>query len=188
MHKIAVFGSGSGTNAENIIRYFKGNKKFEIGPLVSNSSKSRFREIAENNGILYLEYSNETFANSPEKILSDLKENGVDWIVLAGFLRKIHPELIRQYENRIINIHPSLLPNYGGKGMYGMKVHRAVLENQEAESGITVHFVNEKFDEGKIIAQKRVDVSSCETADAIREKVQELEQLHFPTIIESIIH
>ncbi|MCB0476591.1 MAG: phosphoribosylglycinamide formyltransferase [Crocinitomicaceae bacterium] len=187
MKKIAVFGSGSGTNAENIIRHFKLNPKVQIGPLVSNTSKSRFKEIAKTNGIEYLEYSNQDFAEFPEKILADLNSRETEWIILAGFLRKIHPDLIRAFSNKMINIHPSLLPKYGGKGMYGMKVHQAVFENNDSESGITVHFVNENFDEGKIIEQRKVNVSSCQTPDEIRGKVQELEQLVFPEIIESVI-
>ncbi|MEZ4937766.1 MAG: phosphoribosylglycinamide formyltransferase [Crocinitomicaceae bacterium] len=187
MKHIAVFGSGTGSNAENIIQYFNGNFNVEIGPLVSNTPKSRFKVIAENNSIEYLEFDNETFANQPDKIVSELLKRKVDFIVLAGFLRKIHPDLIHAFSKRIINVHPSLLPKYGGRGMYGMKVHEAVLGNKETESGITVHFVNDHFDEGEIIEQKRVNVQSCSTADEIRAKVQELEQMYFPQIIENII-
>lgn len=187
MKKIAVFGSGSGSNAENIIRFFATDSDVEIGPLVSNTSKSRFKLIAETNKLEYLEFSNSEFADSIDQVLASLQERKVDWIVLAGFLRIIHPKLIKAYPNKIINIHPSLLPNYGGQGMYGMHVHNKVFENKEKESGITVHYVNEQFDEGKIIDQKTVNIESCKNPDEIRAKVQELEQIHFPSIINNVI-
>ena len=127
------------------------------------------------------------FANEPSAIIEALKERKVDWIVLAGFLRKIDPLLIQAYLDRIVNIHPSLLPKYGGPGMYGMHVHNAVFENKERESGITVHLVNKNFDEGRIIDQKEVNVENCKEPDQIRAKVQELEQLYFPQIIDNLI-
>ncbi len=187
MQNIAVFGSGSGSNAENIIRFFSESSDVKIGPLVSNTSKSRFRLIAEANAIDYLEFDNTAFENEIDLIIENLQEYKTDWIVLAGFLRKIHPKLIQAFENRIINIHPSLLPQYGGPGMYGMRVHQAVFDHNETESGITVHFVNEHFDEGEIIAQKKVNVETCANPDEIRAKVQELEQLYFPQIINDLI-
>ena len=175
MINIAIFGSGSGTNAENIIRFYEKNETVNVALMVANTPKSRFKEIAKNHDIAYELIDNFTFQNAPEQIVESLKAKQIDWIILAGFLRKIHPELIRAFSNRMINIHPSLLPKYGGKGMYGMNVHQAVLDNKEKESGITVHFVNENFDEGKILKQEKIDVSNCTSADEIRQKVQELE-------------
>jgi phosphoribosylglycinamide formyltransferase-1 len=183
MKNIAIFGSGSGTNAENIIRFYQNNDEVKVGLLVTNTEKSRFQEIAQTNNISFKLFQNEDFTSNSDEILSVLSKYKVDWIILAGFLRKIHPDIIAAFSDKIINIHPSLLPNYGGKGMYGMKVHEAVFENKDHESGITVHLVNENFDEGMVLEQKSVDVSSCKNPDEIRQKVQELEQLYFPEII-----
>lgn len=187
MKKIAIFGSGSGTNAENIIRYFKDNVHVSICLLVTNTDKSRFKVIAEENSIPFKLISNTDFAENKDLLIQTMNEFEVDWIILAGFLRKIHSCLISSFPNKIINIHPSLLPKYGGKGMYGMKVHEAVFKNQEAVSGITVHFVNENFDEGEIIAQKEVKARDCKSPEEIRERVQKLEQKYFPEIINATI-
>jgi len=187
MTNIAIFGSGSGTNAENIIKYYQNSQEVQIILLVTNTSKSRFKIIAENSSIPFKLFSNADFNSNTKDVLSFLRDNKVNWIVLAGFLRKIDTALLKAYKNRIINVHPSLLPKHGGAGMYGMKVHQAVLDNKEVESGITVHLVNENFDEGEIIQQKKVDVSNCKSADEIRQKVQELEQLYFPEIINSVL-
>lgn len=188
MVKIAILGSGSGTNAENIIRFYQNREDVEVALLIANTPKSRFSEIAEENGIPYALLENDVFASNPEKVIEVLKVYKVEWIILAGFLRKIDPLIIQTYRDKMINLHPSLLPKHGGKGMYGMKVHQAVLDQGDEESGITVHFVNENFDEGRIIEQKKVNVKDCQEADEIRARVQALEQEFFPSIIDSVIH
>jgi phosphoribosylglycinamide formyltransferase-1 len=185
MKKIVVFASGSGTNAENIIKYFNDNRPATVVAVFTNNPKAKVIERAHN-----LKVPNEIFSKTEfyeSKFLQKLIFYKPDLIVLAGFLLKMPESIVETFSNKIINIHPALLPNYGGKGMYGMNVHRAVVENKEKETGITIHYVNENYDEGNIIFQKKVDLSITDTPEVVAEKIHELEQKYFPEIIEKII-
>lgn len=186
MKKIAIFGSGSGGNAENICNYFSESPNIKVVLICTNKKDSFIVKRAKklNIPVLYLSDSDlVNFKQGSQKI----QAYHVDFIVLAGFLLKIPFEMVRLYKNKIVNIHPSLLPKYGGKGMYGKNVHRAVLENKELESGITIHFVNENYDEGQIILQKKCSVSKDETLENLEKKIRALEFRYFPKTIEKII-
>ena len=186
MTRIAIFASGSGSNAENIIRYFVGNENVDVVLVLSNKPNAQVLERAEKYLIPTLVFTNDQLNNS--SIVSDgLKECNASIIVLAGFLRKIPQFIIQNYPNSIVNIHPALLPKYGGRRMYGMNVHRAVVENHEQETGITIHYVNENYDEGAIIFQATCAIHSNDTPELVQNKVKQLEALHFPKVIESII-
>lgn len=184
--RIAIFASGSGTNAQNIITYFEDHKNIEVRVLVCNNSRAKVLDIANEMCVNNMLITNNQ-ADSGDFLVEEMQFLSVDFIVLAGYLRKIPDALIQAYPNRIINIHPSLLPKYGGKGMYGMFVHEAVLENKERETGISIHWVNEDFDSGKIIAQFSVALSDNETAKTIQKKVHALELENFPQVIEQAI-
>jgi phosphoribosylglycinamide formyltransferase-1 len=186
MNKIAIFASGSGTNAENIIKFFKENKKIEISAIFSNNKNAYVIQRAIYHSIKHHVFSRPDFYET-QKILDILKENKTDFIVLAGFMWLIPEYLIDAYPNKIINIHPALLPKYGGKGMYGMKVHEAVVENRDAESGISIHYVNKEYDKGNIIFQAKCNVLPDDTADDVAKKVHELEYMHFPKVIEKLL-
>ena len=186
MNNIAIFASGSGTNAENIINFFKENKKNEISIIFSNNKNAYVSQRAINHDIKYHIFSRPDFYNS-DNVLKILKENNINFIVLAGFLWLIPEYLINEYPNKIINIHPALLPKYGGKGMYGMNVHKAVVENKESETGITIHYVNKEYDKGDILFQAKCPVSLNDTPEDVAKKIHELEYRHFPTIIEKLL-
>ena len=185
MKKIIVFASGSGTNAENIIKYFKSGSVGEVVGVFTNNANAKVIERAKNNDVPV-----EVFTKA-ELYESDLvqKINVIqpDLIVLAGFLLKFPDALIAAYPDKIINIHPALLPKYGGKGMYGMHVHKAIVENKEKETGITIHYVNENYDEGATIFQKQVTILGTDTPEVVAEKIHELEQKYFPMIIEDLL-
>ena len=183
--KIALFASGSGSNAENIVHYFSQNSNFSFPLIVSNKSDAFVHSRAKKLEIPSFTFSREDF-NDGEKIRILLSDYNIDCIVLAGFLLKIPQTLILAFPNRIINIHPALLPKHGGKGMYGMRVHEAVAEANEAESGITIHYVNSNYDEGSIIFQVTCPVLPTDTPEMIAEKVHALEYEHFPKVIEKI--
>jgi len=186
MNKIAIFASGSGTNAENIIERCKENKKIEIAAIFSNNKNAYVLQRAINHNIKHYIFSRTDFYNT-EKILTSLKENQIDFIVLAGFLWLIPENIINAYPNKIINIHPALLPKYGGKGMYGMHVHEAVVSNKEVESGITIHYVNKEYDKGDVIFQAKCNIFPKDLPNDVAKKVHELEYAHFPTIIEQVV-
>lgn len=183
--KIALFASGSGSNVENIINYFQNNPEFVFPLVISNKADAFVHERAKTLGVPSYTFSKEDFA-SGEKILSFLKEHDIDAIVLAGFLLKVPAVLINAYPDKIINIHPALLPKYGGKGMYGHHVHEAVVAAGEKESGITIHYVNENYDEGNVIFQARCSVEPSDTPDDVAAKVHQLEYENFPYIISLI--
>lgn len=184
--RLAIFASGTGSNALNIIQSFSSLSSIEVAFVLSNNPSAKIVNAAKEIGVNVELVSNEEVSTG--KAIVDLcKREQIDYIVLAGFLRKIPSELIALYPNKIINIHPSLLPKYGGKGMYGANVHAAVLENKEKESGITIHFVNEEFDKGEIIAQFRCPISEVETLASLQEKIHALEQANFPTVIKNTI-
>jgi phosphoribosylglycinamide formyltransferase-1 len=183
--KIAIFASGSGSNAENIANYHSKSSVFEFPLIISNKADAYVHERAKRLQIPSFTFSREDFL-SGDKIITLLKEYKIEYIVLAGFLLKIPNSLVEAYPNKIINIHPALLPKFGGKGMYGQYVHQAVADAGETESGITIHYVNGNYDEGNIIFQAKCAVLSTDTADTIAEKVHALEYEHFPRIISKI--
>ena len=179
---IAIFASGSGSNAENIIQYFDNKAAMRFPLIISNKENAYVHTRAKNLNVPSYTFSKEDFA-SGEKILELLKENNIEAIVLAGFLLKVPTVLLQAYPDKIINIHPALLPKYGGKGMYGDNVHKAVAQAGEKETGITIHYVNENYDEGNIIFQAKCEVNSNDTPETIAEKVHALEYEHFPKVI-----
>lgn len=186
MKQIAIFASGAGSNAKKIIEYFQRNdKSAEVKLIVCNKPGAGVLTIAHEHNIKTLVIEKNKFFEG-NGYVDELKNEGVDLIVLAGFLWKIPFSLIKAYPNKIINIHPALLPKYGGKGMYGKFVHEAVISNKEAESGITIHYVDEIYDHGNIIFQARCPVGENDTPQTLAFKVQQLEHEHFPGIIESI--
>ena len=186
MTRIAIFASGSGSNAENIIRYFSDNKSVKVVLVLSNQSSSGVLIRAQLHNIptfIFTKYD----LNESSKVHDVLNDYNASIIVLAGFLLKIPLHMIKAYPNSILNIHPALLPKYGGQGMYGMNVHRAVVENNEQKSGITIHYVNENYDEGAIIFQATCNIDEHDLPEDVQTKVQALELQHFPKVIESII-
>ncbi len=184
--RIVIFASGSGTNAENIIKYFQRTQFAEVVLVLSNKKDAKVLERAKNLQVNSSSFTKEELF-SEEFILKTLKEIKPDLIVLAGFLLKFPEQILKEFPNKVINIHPALLPKYGGKGMYGNFVHEAVVKNQEAETGITIHYVNENYDEGAIIFQKKVKLSKTETAETVAEKIHKLEYEWFPKIIEEVL-
>jgi len=185
MTNIAIFASGSGSNAENIIRYFEKTDDIEIKLIVSNKKDAYVHERARSLKIPSVTFSKKDFETP--RVLDYLQEKGIDFIILAGFLLKVPQNLINAYPDKIINIHPALLPKYGGKGMYGDNVHKAVVEAGETESGITIHYVNENYDEGNIIFQSTCEVLPTDAYEDVAGKVHELEYKHFPRIIEQLL-
>ena len=183
--RIAIFASGSGSNAENIIRYFSNNEKILFPLIISNKSDAFIHERAKTLHIPSFSFSREDFENA-ENILRLLNQYNIDCVVLAGFLLKIPQTLINAFPQKIINIHPALLPKYGGKGMYGHHVHHAVANAGDTESGITSHYVNSNYDEGNIIFQAKCTVLPTDTPDMIAEKVHALEYEYFPKVIETL--
>lgn len=186
MKKIAIFASGSGSNAENIAQYFSGNPKIKICAFLSNNPNALVLSRAKTLNIPTLVFSREDFYKS-EKVIFYLQELEVDFIVLAGFLWLLPENILQKYPDSIVNIHPALLPKYGGKGMYGMNVHKAVVENGDSESGITIHLVNAEYDKGKVLFQARCEVTPSDTPEQVAEKVHKLEYEFFPKIIEQLL-
>lgn len=184
--RLAIFASGEGTNAQSFIDYFKNSKDVRISLIVCNNQKAGVIERAKKAGIETIITDKENFYKS-DALLKILKET-VDFIVLAGFLWMVPENIINAYSNKIVNIHPALLPKYGGKGMYGMRVHQAVIDSGAQESGITIHYVNNKYDEGTIIFQSKCSVSSSDTAETLAKKVHELEYQYYPEIVDKLLH
>jgi phosphoribosylglycinamide formyltransferase-1 len=184
--KIAIFASGSGSNAQRIAEYFEEKGGLQISAIYCNKAGAYVLERAKMLAIPAVLFDRSTFYSTDE-ILQDIRNRGAEWIILAGFLWLIPDYLLKAFPNRIINIHPALLPAYGGKGMYGMKVHESVIDNQETESGITIHYVNEKYDEGQVIFQAKCLISAGETADSLAAKIHELEYEYFPEVISRLL-
>lgn len=183
---IVIFASGNGSNALNIIKYFKSHKYIKIAAVFCNKPNAKVIDKAKRENIeVFIFDKNELSAS--EKVLNQLNEYAVDFIILAGFLLKIPEKIINNYPKKIINIHPALLPKYGGKGMYGTHVHEAVVKNKEKESGITIHYVNENYDEGAIIFQAKCEVFETDTAEDVATKIHALEMENFPRVIEETI-
>ena len=185
MKKIILFASGSGSNAEKIIRHCQENKNIEVVRVYTNNPTAKVIDRAKNLHIPAEIFNRQDFNDG--KLADKILQDAPDLIVLAGFLWKFPETIIKNFPNKIINIHPALLPNYGGKGMYGMNVHQAVLDNNEIETGITIHYVNENYDEGAIIFQKSVNIEGCHTAEEIAEKIHVLEHQYFPEVIEKLL-
>jgi phosphoribosylglycinamide formyltransferase-1 len=186
MKNIAIFASGAGSNAQKIMDHFKDHPKVRVSLVISNKATAMVLERAKAAGIPRQVFSKDDFLDQ-KMVLSLLSEHKIEWIVLAGFLLLIPPYLIQKYPKKIINIHPSLLPRHGGAGMYGMKVHQAVLLNKDSETGITIHYVDEHYDEGEILFQAKCLVSDKETVESIGAKVQLLEHAHLPIVIEALL-
>ena len=181
MKKMVLFASGNGSNAENIMAHFEKSGQGTVVGVFTNNSHAKVIERAKKFHVPTYVFNKTELSDNT--VLHQLKELQPDLIVLAGFLLKFPIHIINAFTNKVINIHPALLPNYGGKGMYGMHVHQAVLENKEKETGITVHYVNEHFDEGEFIFQTNVNIENCTSAEEIAQKIHELEMAHFPKAI-----
>jgi phosphoribosylglycinamide formyltransferase-1 len=185
MHRIAIFASGEGTNTQNFIDYFKNSKDITISLIVCNKREAGVVSRALEAGIPFLIVDKDTFYNA-NTVLEELKKKA-DFIVLAGFLWMVPDTISKAFAGKMVNIHPALLPNYGGKGMYGAKVHEAVIASREMESGITIHYVNEKYDEGKIIFQAKCPVEASDTPETLAKKVHGLEYKYYPGIVEKLL-
>ena len=185
MKRIAVFASGNGSNAENLINYFRQNDLADVSLILTDNAKAKVISRAEKLFVPHVVFTDEQLKNG--FVLERLKKSKIDFIVLAGFLKMVPNDIIEAFPDKIVNIHPALLPDFGGKGMYGMKVHQAVIDAKKDETGITIHYVNTKYDDGDIIFQTTTDVYPDDTAEDVAEKVHELEQEYFPQIIEELI-
>ena len=186
MKKLAIFGSGAGSNAENICVYFNNSSDIKVVMMCTNRKDAFIIERAKKLKIPMV-FTSKTELENFDDLAKILAKYKVDYIILAGFLLKIPSKMIEQYPNKIINIHPALLPKYGGKGMYGENIYKAVLENKETESGISVHFVNQNYDEGEVILQKKCNVSKTDTIDSLEKKIRALEFEYFPKVIKKIL-
>ena len=185
MKKIVLFASGSGSNAEKIMQYGSTKSTFEVMCVFCNNPKAMVLERALHNNVPTVIFSKDDLNSGV--LINKLRSMNPDLIVLAGFLLQLPTSLIEAFPNKIVNIHPALLPKYGGKGMYGQFVHQAVLDNDEKETGITIHFVNEHYDEGEVIFQKSIAVDDCTTAEEIATKVHALEHEFYPKVIEQVL-
>lgn len=185
--KIAILASGAGSNAQKIIDYFRNNKVVSISAIVCNNPNARVLKIAANENIPTILLEKEKFFRG-NGYVDELKAMNIDFIVLAGFLWKLPPVLVKEFSGRIINIHPALLPKYGGKGMYGNNVHAAVIEAGEKESGITIHFVDELYDNGDIILQVKCPVLSSDTPETLAQRIHQLEHENYPKVIEGLVN
>ena len=185
--KIAILASGSGSNAENIANYFNGSDYAEVSFIIANNPEAYVIERAKRLGIECAVVTKAQFMEA-DSIISMLQERNIDFIVLAGFLLLVPAKLIQAYPGRIVNIHPALLPKHGGKGMYGDRVHKAVVECGDTESGITIHLIDEQYDKGTTFFQAKCPVLPTDTPDDVAAKVHALEYEHFPHVIEEILH
>ena len=184
--RIAIFASGSGSNAQKIMEHFKRSNDVEVSLILTNNSDAFVLQRADNFEIPSHIFGKKEFYES-DKIVNLIKNLNIDLIVLAGFLWLVPQNLLKSFPNKIINIHPALLPKHGGKGMFGDRVHLSVLESKESESGITIHFVNSEFDEGEIIHQSKFKIDKGDDLKMVKFKVQQLEHQHFPKVIESLL-
>jgi len=186
MKNIVLFASGGGSNAEQIMRYFLHNKSINVAVVLTNNANAGVLQKAAQYNIPTLAFTKEELNSG--FVLRHVQAFNPSLIVLAGFLLKFPANIIAAYPGRVINIHPALLPNYGGKGMYGIHVHRAVHENKDKESGITIHYVNDDYDEGNVIFQQAVAIEECLTPEEVALKVLALEHEHFPKVIEQLVN
>ncbi len=186
MKRIVIFASGSGSNAENLISHFENNKAASVVMVLCNNPKALVLERAKRLKISAFSFNRKAFAHT-DHVLDLLNTIKPDLIVLAGFLWKLPESIIAKFPNKIINLHPALLPKFGGKGMYGMHVHNAIIANKETETGITIHYVNENYDEGAIIFQANCKVALTDAAKDVAVKIHELEMKHFPDVVEKVL-
>jgi phosphoribosylglycinamide formyltransferase 1 len=182
MQHIAIFASGRGSNAERLMQHFVASTTIKVAVVIVNKPDAAVINIAQKYGIL-VELVDKSFWLAPNNILRTMQSHKIDFIVLAGFLWRVPAELVAAFPQKIVNLHPSLLPKFGGKGMYGMRVHEAVVAAAETETGITIHYVNEAYDEGAIIAQFKCVVTDFDTAETVADKIHELEKAHFVTTV-----
>ncbi|WP_179353131.1 phosphoribosylglycinamide formyltransferase [Winogradskyella vidalii] len=187
MKRIVIFASGSGSNAENLIKFFYNSDTASVIQVLTNNPHAKVLDRCKTLNISALSFNRIAFSKS-EDVLNILKAAEPDLIVLAGFLWKFPEFILKAFENKVINIHPALLPNYGGKGMYGMHVHEAIVNNKETETGITIHYVNENYDEGATIFQAKCDVLSSDSAEDVAGKIHLLEMEHFPLVVEKLLN
>jgi phosphoribosylglycinamide formyltransferase 1 len=186
MKRIVIFASGSGTNAENLIKFFKNRTTASVVLVLTNNPYAKVLDRCKNLQVSAMSFNKIALAETND-VLNLLKASKPDLIVLAGFLWKFPDSILNEFPNKVINVHPALLPKYGGKGMYGMHVHEAIVANKETETGITIHYVNEHYDEGAIIFQARCDVKTSDTAETVAAKIHELEMAHFPEVVNSLL-
>ncbi|MBP7809341.1 MAG: phosphoribosylglycinamide formyltransferase [Bacteroidia bacterium] len=187
MINAAIFASGEGTNAENIIKHFTNDPRIKIKLVITNRDDAGVVARAEKYKKNVQIIGKEALNNYTDKIIEFLQTEKIDLIILAGFLLKIPEAFVKAFPNKIVNIHPALLPKFGGKGMYGMNVHKAVIENKETESGISIHFVNEEYDKGELILQAKCKVDTNDTPETLSQKIRELEHEYFPKAIEKLL-
>jgi phosphoribosylglycinamide formyltransferase-1 len=186
LKKLAIFASGNGSNAENIYQYFKGRNDIEISLILTNNKKAFVIDRAYRLGIPCLVFNRDLFFKT-DNITEILVHENIDWIILSGFLWLVPSSLLKAFPGRIINIHPALLPKYGGKGMYGHKVHEAVKQAGETVTGITIHYLNDRYDEGEIIIQYTCEIDPTDNPEKIAEKVHRLEYQYYPKVIDDLI-
>ncbi|WP_460220282.1 phosphoribosylglycinamide formyltransferase [Psychroserpens sp. MEBiC05023] len=187
MKRIVIFASGSGTNAENLIKFFHNRENASVIQVLTNNPHAKVLDRAKTLKVSALSFNKIAFSNSDD-VLHLLKSSQPDLIVLAGFLWKFPQHILNEFPNKVINVHPALLPKYGGKGMYGMHVHKAVVANNETETGITIHYVNEHYDEGAIIFQVKCAVNKSDTAEDVAKKIHKLEMEHFPKVVNQLLN
>jgi len=187
MKRIVIFASGSGTNAENLIKFFHNRENASVIQVLTNNPHAKVLERAKKLKVSALSFNKIEFTET-NNVLDILKSTKPDLIVLAGFLLKFPENILAEFPNKVINIHPALLPKYGGKGMYGMHVHEAIVSNKEKETGITIHYVNEQYDEGAIIFQAICDVNALDSAQDVANKIHKLEMEHYPKVIEKLLN
>jgi len=187
LKKIAIFASGSGSNAENIVLHFNQSPSIKVSLILTNNSNAGVLDRAKKLNVPTAIFTS-TELKETNVILSLLKKYDIDFVVLAGFLLKVPDYLIKAYPDHIVNIHPALLPKYGGKGMYGSRVHEAVVAAGDNESGITIHYINEHYDEGNIIFQGKCEIMPSDTPDDVAHKVHELEYKYYPLVIEDLVN
>ncbi|HIC32097.1 MAG TPA: phosphoribosylglycinamide formyltransferase [Flavobacteriaceae bacterium] len=187
MKRVVIFASGSGSNAENLIKFFHNSDNASVVQVLTNNPHAKVLDRCKKLKISALSFNRIAFTQT-EDVLNILKASQPDLIILAGFLWKFPENILKAFPNKVINIHPALLPKFGGKGMYGMNVHEAVVNNKETETGITIHYVNENYDEGAIIFQAKCDVLPNDTAEDVAEKIHELEMEHFPKVVEDLLN
>lgn len=187
MNNIAIFASGGGSNALKILKHFENSDLARIKLIVTNRKDAGVLLHANENSVQWKYFPKEDWNTSPSKIVEELRAQGIDYIILAGFLLKVPDLIIDAFAEKILNIHPAILPDFGGKGMYGIHVHRSVLDSGKPETGITIHLINSKYDDGRIIFQKKVKLETDDTPESVQKKVQILEHIWFPQVIEKYI-
>ncbi|MBT8244351.1 MAG: phosphoribosylglycinamide formyltransferase [Winogradskyella sp.] len=187
MKRIVIFASGSGSNAENLIKFFQNSEHASVIQVLTNNPHAKVLERCKRLGVSAFSFNRTAFTITKD-VLNLLKASQPDLIVLAGFLWKFPEHILKCFPNKIINVHPALLPKFGGKGMYGMNVHKAVVKNNETETGITIHFVNENYDEGAIIFQAKCKVEASDSAEDIAKKIHELEMEYFPNVVKDLLN